>query len=94
MRFQKEFKGLSKENNFQDFKVTEQLHEDFDINNSPLNIPKINRQKLGDRLLNSLNYFFPFYNFYNILRRKESYKKLSKFGKPDIFSNTLYQKEK
>jgi len=94
MRFQKEFKGLSKENNFQDFKVTEHLHEDFDINNLILNIPKINRQKLGDRLLNSLNYFFPFYNFYNILRRKESYKKLSKFGKPDIFSNTLYQKEK
>jgi len=92
MRFQKKYDGLKKENNFQDFSVIEKLHEEFDLKSSDIDFPIINRQKITLRLLNSINYLIPIYNLYKISKRKDINKKLSKFGRPDIFSNTLYQK--
>ena len=93
MRFQKNFDGIKKENYFQDFPVIEKLHEEFDLNCSIENIPFINREKMYVRLKNSINYILPIYNFYKISKTRNINNKLSKFGKPDIYSNTLYQKD-
>lgn len=94
MRFEKEIKFKTKKNSFQDFSVIEHLHEKFEYKTKKIvgGIPKISRQPLSQRFYNSLNYIIPLYNLYRIFKSRKDIIKLKKFGKPDFFSNTIFQK--
>ncbi len=95
LKFEKNFKGAKAINLFQDFNVVSYLHEKIKLNdkNIPDSIPKIKRQQFSTRLFNSLNYSLPLYNLYKIFKKYNYISAIRSFGKPDIFSNTFYQKE-
>jgi len=78
-------------NDFQDFNVVQHLKSDF-TDNFPDSISIIKRQSHKLRLINTFNYLFPIYNIYRMLKDSQNIKKISGFGRPDILSNTLYQK--
>jgi hypothetical protein len=91
MRFTDGKNKKSFKNIFQDFNVVQNLKSDY-INDNTNEISLIKRQPYKLRLFNSINYVIPFYNLYKILKEKEKISKVSGFGKSDICSNTLYQK--
>ena len=74
--------------------MIEHLHEKFDHKTKKIvgEIPKISRQPIRQRFWNSLNYFIPLYNLYRIIKSRKDIIKLKKFGKPDFFSNSIFQK--
>ena len=77
-------------NDFQDFDVVQNLQSDYTDNLSN-SIAIIKRQSHQLRLINTFNYLFPIYNIYRMLKDSKNIKKVSGFGRPDIFANTLYQ---
>ena len=91
MRFTDGKNKKSFKNIFQDFNVVQNLKSDY-INDNTNEISLIKRQPYKLRLFNSINYVIPFYNLYKILKEKEKISQVSGFGKSDICSNTLYQK--
>lgn len=92
MRFDKfdpsQHKNFSK-NEKLDFVSIKEYDENLDINNIPVNFPKISRNKISKRLSTSINYLFPILNFLRLIKIKNNskYKNINF----NIFSNTAYQ---
>lgn len=101
MKFQNSNNSEIYKNNFQDFSVTEILHENYSINGGSSNdcklssIPFDKRATIFQRIRNTLNYRICLRNAYKIknLKTNRNYHALFKNGwHPDFFSNTFLQR--
>ena len=94
MRFEKKDIKTKVKNSFQDFYTVSHLHEDILLNESniPKTIPKVVRSTTLLRTVNSINYFFPLYNWYRVTKKSSFINKIKRFGSPDYLANTYYQK--
>ncbi len=95
LKFERNYKGDKQTNSFQDFNIVPHLFEKKDLKtqNIPNNIPRVKRQKFRTRFFNTLNYSLPVYNLYKIFKNHSLVSALKNFGKPDVFSNTFFQRD-
>ena len=91
MRFEKleNHRDVASNKKYFDYHDIKEYEKDFDITSKNIKFPKVLRQNLLRRTVNTINYYFPIVNFLRLAKLKKN--KEYKNYKFNFLDNTLYQ---
>lgn len=91
MRFEKleNHRAIASAKKYYDYYDIKEYEKDFDILSNNAKFPKVSRQNLFRRTINTINYFFPIINFLRLVKLKKN-KKYKNYTF-NFLDNTFYQ---